>query len=195
VELVVSKPEASPGPPVLELEDRTVRDDRGLTVVDHVSLTVRAGEVVALAGVQGNGQTELAEAVTCLRQVTGGSVRLKGLDLTNATPRRALRAGIAHIPEDRQVDGLVLSMSIADNLVLDVYNQEPNAHFGARDLTAVRTDGERKLREFDIPSGHAAGGRPAHPGPRRRLDRVRPPPDNRRARPRGGRPARLLRTG
>jgi ABC-type uncharacterized transport system ATPase subunit len=153
VELVISKPEARPGPPVLELEDLTVQDDRGLTAVDRVSLTVRAGEVVALAGVQGNGQTELVEAVTGLRAVTGGSVRLKGQDLTNASPRRALRAGIAHIPEDRQVDGLVLSMSIADNLVLDVYNQEPNARFGARDLTAVHRDGERKLAEFDIRAG------------------------------------------
>jgi ABC-type uncharacterized transport system ATPase subunit len=150
VELVVSKPEAQPGPAVLELEDLTVQDDRGLTVVDHVSFTVRAGEVVALAGVQGNGQTELAEAVTGLRDVTGGSVRLSGHDLTNASPRQALRAGIAHVPEDRQVDGLVLSMSIADNLVLDVYNQEPYARFGTRDLATVHKDGERKLKEFDI---------------------------------------------
>jgi simple sugar transport system ATP-binding protein len=150
VELVVSKAEANPGAPVLELEDLEVADDRGLTVVDHVSLTVRAGEVVAIAGVQGNGQTELAEAITGLRHVAGGRIRVEGRDITNVTPREALRAGIANIPEDRQVDGLVLSMSIADNLVLDVYNQEPNARRGARDLAAVHRDGERKLKEFDI---------------------------------------------
>jgi simple sugar transport system ATP-binding protein len=153
VELVVNKTEVQPGPPVLELKDLTVKDDRGLTVVDHVSLTVRAGEVVALAGVQGNGQTELAEAVTCLRDVAGGQILVQGQDLTNATPRRALRAGVAHIPEDRQKDGLVLSMSIADNLVLDVYDQEPNARRGTRDLVAVRREGERKLKEFDIRAG------------------------------------------
>ena len=150
VQLVVDKKPAEPGPVVLELEDLTVTDERGLTVLDRVSLKVRAGEVVAVAGVQGNGQTELAEAVTGLRRVAGGSVRVSGKDLTNASPREALRAGIANIPEDRQVDGLVLSMSIADNLVLDVYNQPPNARFGARDLATVRREGEGKLKEFDI---------------------------------------------
>jgi simple sugar transport system ATP-binding protein len=165
VELVVSKGEAKPGAPVLELEDLIVKDDRGLTVVNHASLTVRAGEIVALAGVQGNGQTELVEAITGLRPVEGGSVRLGGQDLTGATPRQALRAGVAHIPEDRQVDGLVLSMSVADNLVLDVYDQGPYAHRGTRDLGAVHREGDRKLKEFDIransaevPVGTLSGG-------------------------------------
>jgi simple sugar transport system ATP-binding protein len=150
VQLVVDKKPAEPGLVVLELDDLTVTDDRGLTVVDGVSLTVRAGEVVAVAGVQGNGQTELAEAVTRLRDVSSGAIRVAGQDLTHASPREALRAGVANIPEDRQVDGLVLSMSIADNLVLDVYNQPPNARFGSRDLATVRADGQRKLKEFDI---------------------------------------------
>ena len=165
VELVVNKSAAKPGAPILELDELTVTDDRGLTVVDHVSLTVRAGEVVAVAGVQGNGQTELTEAVTGLRHIAGGTVHLQGEDLTNVTPRQALRAGVANIPEDRQVDGLVLSMSIADNLVLDVYDQPPNARFGARDLATVRSDGARKLDEFDIraaavdvPVGTLSGG-------------------------------------
>ena len=107
--------------------------------------------------VQGNGQTELTEAITGLHHgsVTQGSIRLAGQDLTHASPRQALRSGIANIPEDRQVDGLVLSMSIADNLVLDVFNQEPNARFGARDLGRVRRDGERKLKEFDIRAASA----------------------------------------
>ncbi len=111
-----------------------------MTVVDHVSLTVRAGEIVALAGVQGNGQTELTEAITGLHHgsVTRQARPLAGQDLTHASPRQALRSGIANIPEDRQVDGLVLSMSIADNLVLDVFNQEPRTPVGARDLGRVR---------------------------------------------------------
>ncbi|MHB1496619.1 MAG: ABC transporter ATP-binding protein [Acidimicrobiales bacterium] len=150
VELVVAKTPAEAGDPVLELHDLCVRDERGLTAVDHVSLTVRAGEIVALAGVQGNGQTELAEAVTGLRHVESGSVRLSGKDITNATPRHALRAGVANVPEDRQADGLVLSMSVADNLVLDVYDQPPYAKLGARDLARVRAGGEAKLKEFDI---------------------------------------------
>jgi ABC-type uncharacterized transport system ATPase subunit len=150
VELVVSKEVAKPGAPVLELKDVTVQDERGLTVVDHVSLTVHSGEIVALAGVQGNGQTELAEAVTGLRTVASGSVHLAGRDLTNVSPRRALRAGVANIPEDRQVDGLVLAMPISDNLVLDVYDQAPYAHLGARKLGVVKREGEHKLTEFDI---------------------------------------------
>ena len=150
VDLVVSKAVSKPGPPVLELKDLTVQDERGLTVVDHVSLTVHSGEIVALAGVQGNGQTELTEAVTGLRSVASGTIRLAGRDLTNASPRRALRAGIANIPEDRQIDGLVLSLPISDNLVLDVYDQAPYAHLGARRLGFVRRDGEHKLTEFDI---------------------------------------------
>jgi ABC-type uncharacterized transport system ATPase subunit len=157
VELVVRKAAAKPGAPVLELQDLTVTDDRGLIWVDHVSLTVRAGEIVAVAGVQGNGQTELAEAVTGLRRhnIVGGKIKLNARDMTRASPREMLRAGVANIPEDRQVDGLVLPMSIADNLVLDVYDQPPYARFGARDLRRVRSDGERKLKEFDIRASSA----------------------------------------
>jgi general nucleoside transport system ATP-binding protein len=165
VELVVSKGAPKPGPPVLELKDVTVQDERGLTVVDHVSLTVHSGEIVALAGVQGNGQTELAEAVTGLRTVSSGSIHLSGRDLTNASPRRALRAGVANIPEDRQIDGLVLGMPISDNLVLDVYDQDPYAHLGARRLGVVKREGQHKLTEFDIransvdtPVGTLSGG-------------------------------------
>jgi simple sugar transport system ATP-binding protein len=152
VELVVSKKPAAPGPPVLEVADLTVVDERGVTVVDHVSFDVRAGEILAIAGVQGNGQTELADAITGLARDghVSGSVRVGGRDITGASPRRALRAGVANVPEDRQSDGLVLSMSIADNLVLDVYDQPPYASHGARNLGKVRSDGEKRLTEFDI---------------------------------------------
>jgi ABC-type uncharacterized transport system ATPase subunit len=165
VDLVVRKSEAHPGEPILELDGLTVEDERGVTTVDQVELTVRSGEVLALAGVQGNGQTELAEALLGLRPVHAGTIRLEGKDLTGATPRQALRAGIAYIPEDRQVEGLVLSLSIADNLILDLYDLPPYAKHGARDLDAVRESGERKRRDFDIratsvetPVGTLSGG-------------------------------------
>jgi ABC-type uncharacterized transport system ATPase subunit len=165
VDLVVHKADADPGEVVLELNDLTLADDRGVTTVDHVDLTVRAGEVVALAGVQGNGQTELAEALLSLSPVRSGSIHLDGKDITGVTPRTALRAGIAYIPEDRQLEGLVLSMSIADNLVLDLHNLAPYARYGARNLTVVHDSGERKLKEFDIratsvdtPVGTLSGG-------------------------------------
>ncbi len=157
VELVVNKKPAEPGPPVLEVSDLTVVDERGLKVVDHVSLDVRAGEIVAVAGVQGNGQTELAQAVTGLtdHDRVSGSVRLEGREITQASPRQRLRAGIANIPEDRQADGLVLPMTIADNLVLDVYDQAPYARLGARNLARVRAGGQEKLKEFDIRASSA----------------------------------------
>jgi general nucleoside transport system ATP-binding protein len=165
VDLVVRKEEARPGDKVLELTGLTIADDRGITTVNDVALSVRAGEVVALAGVQGNGQTELAEALLGLRGVHAGSVRLDGTDITGRTPRQALRAGIAYIPEDRQHEGLVLGMSIADNLVLDLHNQRPYARRGARDLSEVRQSGERKLADYDIratsvetPVGTLSGG-------------------------------------
>ncbi len=166
VELVVRKAPARPGRDVLKLSDLTVVDERGVTVVDHVDLRVRAGEIVALAGVQGNGQTELAEAITGLRPVTSGSVRVDGLDLTNATPRQVIHAGVAHVPEDRQGDGLVSGMTIAENLILDVYDQRPYARLGSLDLGEVRRQAERKLVDFDIraasptvPVGTLSGGK------------------------------------
>jgi ABC-type uncharacterized transport system ATPase subunit len=165
VDLVVRKKQAEPGDNVLELTGLTVGDDRGMTTVDHVDLAVRAGEIVALAGVQGNGQTELAEALLGLRPVRTGTVKLDGSDITGVTPRQALRAGIAYIPEDRQLEGLVLDMSIADNLVLDLHTLAPYARHGARNLDEVRESGERKLRDFDIratsvetPVGTLSGG-------------------------------------
>jgi general nucleoside transport system ATP-binding protein len=150
VDLVVRKQAAKPGDAVLELSGLTLADERGVQTLDHVDLEVRAGEVVALAGVQGNGQTELAEALLGLSPVRSGTIQLDGKDITGVTPRQALRAGIAYIPEDRQREGLVLSMSIADNLVLDMHNLAPYASHGARDLGEVHDSGERKLGEFDI---------------------------------------------
>src|SRR5262245_167344 len=115
--------EVDKGPPqptelVLEVRDLCVSDDRGQQAVNGVSLEVRAGEIVGVAGVQGNGQTEFIEAITGLRPATSGQVLIAGRDLTNAVPRKITEAGTAHVPEDRQEDGLVMGYSIADNLVL-----------------------------------------------------------------------------
>ncbi|MFZ0060292.1 MAG: ABC transporter ATP-binding protein [Acidimicrobiales bacterium] len=150
VELVVRKEPARPKDVVLAVEDLTVEDLRGLTVVDHISFDVRAGEILALAGVQGNGQTEIEEALCGLVEVVAGKVVLLGRDVTHATPRARLRAGVAHIPEDRVRDGLVVSMTIADNLILDVFDVAPHAHFGARKLGEIKRSGDEKLRDFDI---------------------------------------------
>jgi len=160
VELVVQKAPSQPGPPVLELRGLTVVDDRGLTVVDHVDLDVCAGEIVALAGVQGNGQTELVESIAGLRPPLEGTIKLENRDLTSSTPKEVIEAGIAHVPEDRQKDGLVLPMTVADNLVLDIYDTPPFARWGARDLNEVKSSAQRKVGEFDIraPTVEVAAG-------------------------------------
>ena len=150
VSLVVEKAAATPREPVLEVRDLVVRDDRGLAVVDGVSLEVRAGEIVALAGVQGNGQTELVEAITGLRHVESGTVLLGGRDITNRSPREILDAGLGHIPEDRQRDGVVLSMSVADNMVLNTPRRAPFARRGTRNLAAVRDNAETLVESFDV---------------------------------------------
>ena len=153
VELTVTKGPAVPGEVELQLKDLTVADDRDLIAVNGVDLEVRAGEIVALAGVQGNGQTELVEAVMGLRRTLRGSIVVAGQDLTHATPRQRLHAGLAYVPEDRQKDALVLPMRLADNLVLDVYGDPPYAGRASRHLGVVKENAERRVREFDIRAG------------------------------------------
>ncbi len=148
--LTVEKTPYDPGDNVLEVRDLVVRDDRGLVAVKGVSLDVRAGEVLALAGVQGNGQTELVEALVGMRPVESGTITLHGKDITHLTPRQSLDAGLGHIPEDRQRDGLVLSMSVADNLVLNTPRRAPFAKRGTRNLTAVKENAVRLVHDFDI---------------------------------------------
>jgi ABC-type uncharacterized transport system ATPase subunit len=150
VNLTVEKSAFEPGKDVFEVRDLVVRDDRGLIAVNGVTLSVRAGEIMALAGVQGNGQTELVEAIAGMRKVESGSIVLNGKDITNVSPRKALDAGLGHIPEDRQRDGLVMSMTVADNLVLNTPRSAPFAKRGTRNLTAVNQNAERLVKDFDI---------------------------------------------
>jgi general nucleoside transport system ATP-binding protein len=148
--LLVDKDPATPGARVLEVQDLRVLDDRRSVAVDKLSLYVRAGEVLGIAGVQGNGQTELVEALTGLRAVASGHVRILGKDVTGAKPRTILEAGVAHIPEDRHRHGLVLSYPIADNLVLSTYHHEPFAHGIQVDAEAINQNAQRLVKEFDV---------------------------------------------
>jgi simple sugar transport system ATP-binding protein len=150
VNLVVEKSAHEPGAPVLELKDVVIRDDRGLPVVNGVNLTVHAGEIIALAGVQGNGQTELAEAIAGMRAVESGTITLAGRDITNKSPRAILDAGLGHVPEDRHRDGLVLSMSVADNMVLNTPRRAPFAKAGTRNLKAVHDHATTLVEQFDV---------------------------------------------
>jgi general nucleoside transport system ATP-binding protein len=156
VELRVSKEPARPGDVVLDVTDLTVPAERehrevmdARSAVEGISFQVRAGEILGIAGVQGNGQTELCEALMGLRPAAG-TVRLDGRDISHATPRERLHAGVSYIPEDRQEDGLVGDFSVADNLVLDTYDREPFASGIAMDLPAIRANATKLAEEFDV---------------------------------------------
>ena len=160
VELVVSKAEATPDEAVLEVQDLVVLDDRNHPVVDEVSFTVRSGEIVGIAGVQGNGQTELVESLTGLREVLSGSVQLLGEDITDFSPRRIHDHSVAHVPEDRQRSGLVLPFTITENMVLDSYYLEPYSRGVRMDWGVAEEAAARLVEEYDVrtPSIHVEVG-------------------------------------
>jgi general nucleoside transport system ATP-binding protein len=149
VRLEVDKPESRPGAAVLEVTDLVARDDRGHVAVDRLSLTVHEREIVCIAGVQGNGQTELVEAITGLRPVEAGSIRLAGREVT-ADPRRIFEEGCAHVPEDRLEEGLVPGFTIADNLVLNSYYLKPYADGLRVNRDAIVAGADRAVAEYDV---------------------------------------------
>ncbi|HEX5690974.1 MAG TPA: ATP-binding cassette domain-containing protein, partial [Roseiflexaceae bacterium] len=150
VVLEVEKGPAQPRDVVLEVRDLSVDDDRGQHILEKISLEVHAGEILGIAGVQGNGQTELVEAITGLRQVRSGSVKIGGQEFANATSRQITEAGTAHVPEDRQEDGLVLGYSIADNLVLNTYYVRPFARGITRNDEAINANAVKLVKEYDV---------------------------------------------
>jgi simple sugar transport system ATP-binding protein len=164
--LTVDKQPAQPGPVVLELQGVTAKDDLGQPALRGVSLTVHSGEIVGVAGVQGNGQTELVEVITGLRNVERGHIFINGEEMTNAPPRRITLDGqSSHVPEDRHAYGMVTSYSVADNLVLDTYFQPPFVNGITINQEAIRQHAERLVEEFDVrtpsvttPGGSLSGG-------------------------------------
>ena len=139
---------------VLDVRDIDVHDDHGTLAVAAVSLAVRAGEILGIAGVQGNGQTELIEALAGLRHPVAGSIVLQGVDVTRATPRQLAACGVAHIPEDRHKHGMVELYTIADNLVLNTYHQQPFAHRMVRRVAAIVAHAVSLMQAFDIRAPH-----------------------------------------
>ncbi|MBB2946001.1 simple sugar transport system ATP-binding protein [Actinoplanes lutulentus] len=150
VSLEVSKTPAEPGRSVLKLSGLVVDDDRGVRAVDGVDLEVRAGEVLGIAGVQGNGQTELVEAVMGLRELRAGTVELDNESLATLSTKRILRAGVGYVPEDRSHDGVVKEFSIAENLILDMYDRPPFGNAFKIDLGSVGTNAKERVEQFDI---------------------------------------------
>ena len=150
VELMVDKGPAKPGKVALSVTNLSVIDHRNQLVVNNVSFEVRDGEVLAIAGVQGNGQTELTEALVGLQGRVTGSITLHGQDLTKASVRDTLDAGVGFVPEDRKEDGLVAEFTIAENLMLDRAVGEPFVKLGALRLGYLAEFAEQKVKEFDI---------------------------------------------
>jgi simple sugar transport system ATP-binding protein len=173
VQLRVSKAPSTPGRIVLDVKDLMVPSgqtvllpgEEPVPAVKGLTFRVRAGEILGIAGVQGNGQTELCEALMGLVPIISGSVQLNDRDVTGASPQARLRGGIGYIPEDRQQDGLVSSFPVSENIVLDTYDRRPFASGLALNLTAIRETAEKRVKEYDIrtqsittPVGTLSGG-------------------------------------
>lgn len=150
VSFKVEKTPAEPKETVLNIEDLHVLDSRNLEMVKGLNLNVRAGEIVGIAGIDGNGQTELIEAITGLTNVKSGSITLKNQDITNRSPRKITENGLAHIPQDRHKHGLVLDFSIGENMVLQTYYQRPYSKNKVLNYKAIYEKADELIQEFDV---------------------------------------------
>lgn len=150
VSLGVEKGPADRGEETFHVEGLTVIDTVGQRVVNNVSFSVAQGEILAVAGVQGNGQTELTESILGVQESASGSITLDGRELRGLRPDQVLEAGVGFVPEDRTVDGLVLDFTVAENLVLDMISRSPFSRGVAMNLSAIRSNAEERIDEFDI---------------------------------------------
>lgn len=165
VDLAPNKTVLNPGSNVLEINNLNIFNDAGRKVVNNLSLNIRAGEIVAIAGVQGNGQSELARALLNLEKHSSGSIKLDGREIQGSTVRDSLRAGIAYIPESRELDGLISTFTIKENLILDVHDIEPVASSGQLNRAYIENNATTLVKEFDVrtqsiedPSSSLSGG-------------------------------------
>ena len=150
VDLTMHKNPAKIGSDLLSISNLVVTDSAGRELLHNVSLDVRAGEIVAVAGVQGNGQTELARAILNLEEHVSGSILVDGKNIVGETVRGSLHSGVAFIPESRELDGLIGSFSIAENLILDTYDLAPNAKGLLMSPSTIKSQAEKRIAEFDI---------------------------------------------
>jgi simple sugar transport system ATP-binding protein len=150
VSLDVDKKPATPGKVMLEVKNLHIADHTGRTLVKDISFELHAGEILAVAGVQGNGQTELAEAIVGLQEHVTGSITLDGVEISKASVREALHSGIAFVPESREEDGLIGSFSIEENLILDLHDLPPYAKGPVISQSVVAVEADKRIKEFDI---------------------------------------------
>jgi general nucleoside transport system ATP-binding protein len=150
VNFKTEKTDAKPDKPILEVDKLVVKDSRDISAVNELDLTVRAGEIVGIAGIDGNGQSELIEAITGLRKMTSGSIRLNGKELSTLPVREITQSGVGHIPEDRHKHGLVLDYTIGDNMVLQTYYQNPFSNKGFLNMKQINKKAEELIQQFDV---------------------------------------------
>lgn len=153
VSFKVDKEDREPGDVILNVENLSVLSNRKVLGLKQFSLEVRAGEIVGVAGVDGNGQTELVEAITGLRKVESGKILLKGKDITHMPIKSRINSGIAHIPEDRQKRGLVLDYTVENNMVIEIYDREPFSKNGLLNHEAIRDYAVSIMKNFDVRAG------------------------------------------
>ena len=166
VNFVVDKQEQKPGETALEVKDLHAKDYRDVEILKGLNLKVRKGEIVGLAGVDGNGQTELVEILTGLKKAESGQITMLGQDVFNKTPKEIFDAGISSIPADRQKHGLILDFSIEDNLILQHFDKEPFSKKGILNRKEIRTNATELMEKFDVrprnseakPAGTLSGG-------------------------------------
>ncbi|OFK85682.1 ABC transporter ATP-binding protein [Streptococcus sp. HMSC056C01] len=150
VSFKTEKQPAQPKEVVLSIKDLVVNENRGVPAVKNLSLDVRAGEIVGIAGIDGNGQSELIQAITGLRKIESGSVELKGQSIVGLHPRQITELSVGHVPEDRHRDGLVLEMMISENIALQTYYKEPLSKKGILNYTNIIDYAKKLMQEFDV---------------------------------------------
>lgn len=150
VQFKTEKAEAKPGKEVLKIENLVVYDVRGVPIVNGLNLEVRAGEIVGIAGVDGNGQTELIEALTGLTKIHSGSIKLNGKEIAGLSTRKITESGVGHIPQDRHKHGLVLDFTIGENIVLQTYYKNPLAKSGILNYKKIYEKARTLIKEFDV---------------------------------------------
>mgnify|MGYP001589097137 CR=1 FL=1 len=153
VSFKVDKKKSEPKEEVLKIDNISVKSNKKVLGLKNFSLSIRSGEIVGIAGVEGNGQNELVEAITGLRKVESGKVIYKNEDITNEKTKNRIDKGIAHIPEDRHKRGLILDYTLEENMIIEVYNKEPFSKRGILNKSAIRKYAEKILNEFDVRSG------------------------------------------
>ena len=150
VSFKTEKQAAQPKEVVLSIKDLVVNENRGVPAVKNLSLDVRAGEIVGIAGIDGNGQSELIQAITGLRKIESGSIELKGRSILGLHPRQITEMSVGHVPEDRHRDGLVLDMMISENIALQTYYKEPLSKNGILNYTNITSHAKNLMQEFDV---------------------------------------------